>query len=136
MRDEQRVLIAASVLLLETAYADFECSDDEMSHVMETLREKFGISREYTEDLLEIARRERAQAIDLWQYANLINQQYSLEEKKELMAAAWRIIYIDGELEKHEDHFAHKLATLLRLSHSEMIEAKIKGRDQVGAGRH
>ena len=54
-----------------------------------------------------------------------------LGEKMEVMEAVWRIIHIDGQLEKHEDHFAHKLSNLLRLTHKELIDAKIKARQQL-----
>ncbi len=47
------------------------------------------------------------------------------------MEAVWRIILIDDHLEAHEDHFAHKLANLLRLNHIELINAKLRARKQI-----
>jgi uncharacterized tellurite resistance protein B-like protein len=47
------------------------------------------------------------------------------------MESVWGIILIDDHLEAHEDHFAHKLANLLRLSHSELIDAKLRARKQL-----
>jgi uncharacterized tellurite resistance protein B-like protein len=47
------------------------------------------------------------------------------------MESVWRVIHIDGRLEGHEDHFAHKLANLLRLTHKELIDAKISAREQL-----
>ncbi len=47
------------------------------------------------------------------------------------MESVWRIILLDDHLEAHEDHFVHKLANLLRLSHSELIEAKLRARKQL-----
>ena len=41
------------------------------------------------------------------------------------------VVHIDGKLESHEDHFAHKLANLLRLTHKELIDAKLKARTQL-----
>lgn len=38
----------------------------------------------------------------------------------------WRIACTDRELDKHEDYLVHKLAKLLRLSHKQLIEAKLK----------
>ena len=126
-----RTRIAASVVLLEAAHIDNECSDEELDHVMDTLKATFDLSHEYAEELVELAHEERTQAIDLWQFTNHINRHYSHDEKIEVMEAVWRIIHADGQLEKHEDYFAHKLAKLLRLTHREMIEAKIKARGQI-----
>ena len=125
-----RTKLAAAVILLEAAHADDDCTEGELSHVMETLQSTFTLSHEHTEALVELAHEERKQAFDLWQFTNHINQRYSKEEKIEVMEAVWRIIHSDGRLEAHEDNFAHKLANLLRLTHGEMIEAKIKARGQ------
>ena len=129
--NEERTRIAASVILLETAHADHECTDDELIHVIETLCADFDLSVKHAEELLELAHRERVQAVDLFEFTNHINNEFSREEKKAVLEAVWRIIYIDGLLEKHEDHFARKLTHLLRLSHKDMIDAKLKARQQM-----
>ena len=128
---EERTRIAAGVILLEAAYADHECTDDELNHVIETLRSDFNLSKKHAEDLLELAHRERSQAIDLFEFTNHINSEFSKEEKKAVLEAVWRIIHSDGQLEKHEDHFARKLTHLLRLTHKDMIDAKLKARKQI-----
>jgi len=128
---EEKTRIAASVILLEAAYADHECSDAELEHVIETLSSDFDLSRKHVEDMLELARRKRNQAVDLFEFTNHINNEFSHEEKKAVLEAVWRIIHIDGQLEKHEDHFARQLTHLLRLSHKEMIDAKLKAREQI-----
>jgi uncharacterized tellurite resistance protein B-like protein len=129
--NEERTRLAACVLLLETAHADNECTADEMSHVMDVMKNDFAISEEQAEELLELAHRERSQAVDLWQFTNQINQQFDRQEKMRMMEAVWRIIHADGQLDKHEDYFAHKLATLLQLRHKDLIAAKISARDRL-----
>jgi uncharacterized tellurite resistance protein B-like protein len=128
---EDRTRIAASVILLEAAHADHECTDEELDHVIKTLRSDFNLSRKHADDLIELAHRERNQAVDLFEFTNHINNEFSKDEKKAVLEAVWRIIHIDGQLEKHEDHFARKLTHLLRLSHKDMIDAKLKARKQM-----
>jgi len=125
---EDNIHLAAGVLLLETAHIDDECTAEEMAHVIATLRSDFGLSPAYAEELLALAGAERDKSLDLWQFTNQMNQHYSMEEKMALMEAVWRIIFADGRLEAHEDHFAHKLANLLRLTHKQLIEAKLRAR--------
>ncbi len=129
--NEEQTRIAACVLLLETAHSDNECTAEEISHVLEVMKNDFAISEEQAEELLELAHQERSQAVDLWQFTNLINQQFGRQEKMRLMEAVWRIIHADGQLEKHEDYFAHKLATLLRLKHKDLIAAKISSSEKM-----
>ncbi len=69
--------------------------------------------------------------MDLFSFTRYMNNNFSKEEKIEVMESVWRIIHIDGQLEAHEDHFAHKLANLLRLTHGELIDAKVKARTQL-----
>ena len=47
------------------------------------------------------------------------------------MESVWSILLIDEHLEAHEDHFAHKLANLLRLTHKELIDAKLAVRKKL-----
>ena len=129
--NKERTRIAASVILLEAAYADHECTDDELEHVVDSLSSDFDLSRKHVEELLELADRERTQAVDIFEFTNHINNEFSREEKIAVLEAVWRIIYVDGQLEKHEDHFVRKLTHLLRLSHKEMIDAKLKAREQI-----
>ena len=84
------------------------------------------MSDEYVVALLEASHEELKGRIDLWQFTNLINQNYSMEEKVRIIEAIWRVAYTDGKLDKHEDYLVHKLAKLLRLSHKQLIEAKVK----------
>ncbi len=130
---EQKLHIASCVLLLEAAHVDDQCDDDEMDQLIETLRSKYDLSPECVAELIELARAERKNAVDLWEFTNQMNQNYSIEEKIAVMEDVWRVIHIDGQLEKHEDYFAQKVANLLRLTHKQKIDAKLKAREQLAS---
>jgi uncharacterized tellurite resistance protein B-like protein len=123
--------IAAGVVLLEAAHIDNECSREEMEHIVATLKERFDLPDDSMGDLLDLARAEREQSIDLWQFTSHMNRHFSKEEKLAILEDVWRIILLDGKLDKHEDHFAHKLAGLFHLRPDEMIAAKLKAREQL-----
>ena len=38
----------------------------------------------------------------------------------------WTVVYVDGRLDMHEDHLMHKLSDLLRLSHVQLMDIKVK----------
>jgi len=125
--------IALCVLLLEAAHVDGECSSEEKEHLIFTLTTKYGIPRDDIDDFINSGEKKRNDSVDLFQFTRYINNNLEKQEKIEIMEAVWRIIHIDGHLEAHEDHFAHKLANLLRLTHKELIDAKIKARKQLVA---
>lgn len=125
---ELKKRIATCVLLLEAAHADNDCSPAEMAHVVDTIQKKFRLAPEYAAELIELANQERVNSVDLWQFTNYLNQQISKDEKLAMLEDVWRIIFTDGHLEMHEDHLAHKLANLLRLTHKELIDAKLRAK--------
>ncbi len=122
---------ALCVLLLETAHADGECSTEEKEQLISTLTKKFNISREEIDELVAGSYKQREDSVDIFRFTRYMNNNFTKEEKFEVMESVWRIILIDGRLEAHEDHLAHKLANLLRLTHKELIDCKIKARKQL-----
>ncbi|MDY7032697.1 MAG: TerB family tellurite resistance protein [Thermodesulfobacteriota bacterium] len=118
--------VATCALFLEMANIDGEFSDSERETIMSILKKDHGLSHEYISELINESKNELKQSIDLWKFTNLINQNYSTEEKVRIIEMVWKIVYIDGRLDKHEDYLVHKLARLLRLTHKQLIDAKIR----------
>ena len=60
--------------------------------------------------------------IDLWQFTSLINANYSIEEKIEIIETLWQIVYIAGKRDRYEHYLMNKLKTLPRLSNDQLID--------------
>jgi uncharacterized tellurite resistance protein B-like protein len=125
----ERIQVATCALLLEVANSDDEFSDIERDNIVQILEKDFELSDEYAKELMELSDKEREESIDLWQFTNLVNEHYSIEEKIKIIEMVWKVIYADGKLDKYEDHLAHKLSNLLKLTHKQLIDAKLKMRD-------
>jgi uncharacterized tellurite resistance protein B-like protein len=123
--------LALTVLLLEAAHADGDCSQKEKEHLIATLITNFGISSEEIETLLAERNKEDREYVSLFRYTRFINENFSEKQKIDIMESVWRIILLDDHLEAHEDHFAHKLANLLNLAHNQLIDAKLAARKQL-----
>jgi len=65
-------------------------------------------------------------SIDLWQFSKKINENYSIDEKIEIIESLWQIVFIDEKMDKHENYLMHKLSALLRLSHKQLMDAKLR----------
>lgn len=122
----ERIQIATCVILLEVARSDDEFSSIEKTTVAALLKKNFELSPDAVDELIEIASQKRDESVDLWQFTNLINKNYTKQDKIKIVEAVWKVIYADKKLDKYEDHFVHKLAKLLQLKHHELIEAKMK----------
>ena len=118
--------VAACALFVEMASIDETFTQAEMDTILSILKEKYGLSREHADALIAEADKARDESVDLWQFARRINENYSNEEKIEIIETLWRIVYVDGKMDKYEHYLMHKLATLLRLSHEQLIDAKLK----------
>ena len=118
--------IATCALLLEMANIDGKFSELEKESIVEVLKNDYQLSVEHASALMKAAEDELEKSIDLWQFAKLINQNYSTEEKIKVIETVWQVIYTDGILDKHEDYLVHKLAKLLRLSHKQLIDTKLR----------
>ena len=126
---QRSVPVAACALLLEMAHADSEFSQSERDNIITILQSNFDMTEDDAGELLNLANLERKESLDLWQFTNLINQNYSHEEKIRVAETLWRVIYTDGKVDKHEEYLMRKLTFLLDLQHQDMIEAKFKARD-------
>ena len=94
--------------------------------VVELLTEKYGLDAGHVDDLMTEANRELEESVDLWQFARVINDNFDKAGKEKLIERLWRIVYIDGKMEEHEHYLMNKLSNLLRLSHDQLIDAKLK----------
>lgn len=126
----ERIQVATCVILLEVAKSNDEFSRVEKTTVAAVLKKRFDLPDEAVGELLDIAKKNREDSVDLWEFTNLINEHYSKGEKREILEEAWRVIYADDKLDMYEDHFIHKLAKLLRLEHRDLIAAKLKIKDE------
>jgi len=124
--NRERIEVAVAVVLLEVAHADKNFEPLEKRLVEGMLQERFALEAAAAGELLTLAEQVRADSFDLQQFTSLINQNFDREEKLAVMETLWRIIYADGVLDKYEDALARQLASLLRLSHREAIDLKLK----------
>jgi len=122
----RRIQVATAVILLEVANSDEDFSESEKNSIVGILKDNFELSDEEVSELIAASDEERKGSVDMWHFANIINENYTETEKHSVMDNIWRVIYANGRLDKYEDHIVHKLATILHIPHKAMIDAKLK----------
>jgi uncharacterized tellurite resistance protein B-like protein len=123
---EHDVHIATCALFVEMARIDEKFTQTEVGTILAILREKYGLSQEHADALLAEADKELEESVDLWQFARLINENYSVDEKVEIIETLWQMVYVDGKMDQYEHYLMNKLKNLLRLSQDQLINAKLK----------
>lgn len=126
------IRLAACALLLELAHADDTFGEAERQHLESAVRRQFGLDAPEAERLLELAEEERSQAVDLWQFTNLIAESYSVGQKMVLAEIMWGVVYADGELAGKEDYLMRKICNLLRLEPGYLAEARKRVEESSG----
>ncbi len=118
------IRLAACALLLELAHADDEFTDEERAHLEGAIRHQFGLDQDQAASLMELAEKQRQEAVDLWTFTNLVAEHYSFGQKMVLAEAMWGLVYCDGELASREDYLMRKISGLLRLEPGYLMEAR------------
>jgi len=123
-RKEHGLQLATAALLFEMMRMDDKIDEQEKTLLTELIGQKFTLSSEETEELIQLAEQEAAQAVDYHSFTSLINTHYSAEEKIEIVEHLWQVAYADGHINKYEDHLVRKVAELIYVPHSAFIAAK------------
>ena len=123
---EHDIRVATCALFVEMARIDEKFTATEMETILSILKEKYGLSREHADALVAEADQELEKSVDLWQFAKLINENYSIDEKIEIIETLWHMVFVDGKMDAYEHYLMSKLKNLLRLSHDQLITAKLK----------
>lgn len=118
--------LAAIALLLEIGRADHEMADSERLSVLAAAARVFGLDEAASAALLAKAEQRVEASISLDEFTNVINQEWSVADKRACLVAMWQVALADGRLDRFEEFYLRKICDLLHLSHQDFIQAKLK----------
>ncbi len=124
-------MVLRAIVLLETALHDDEFALEERDAIKQLLADRYGLGENKVEDLLEFASSKLEKAADVYLFTRTLGRDMPNEERKELMTEIWQIIFADGRVDKHEEHFARKMQKMLRLDHPTWVEARQDARKRI-----
>jgi len=123
-RDGHDIDLAAAALLVEVARADHEQSGDEEAAMGELLATSLNLSEQEVEAILGRAGDAVEDATSLFEFTRLVNDHYSMDEKRDLVRSMWQVALADRNLDKYEEHIIRRVAELIYLPHPEFIQTK------------
>lgn len=129
IRHAQRLATAA--LLIEVSRADLEVKDEERAMVTESVARIFDLSPDETAELIRLAEEEVRSAVSLYQFTRLIDKDFSMDQKKQIVELLWRVAFADDEKDRYEEHLIRRIADLLHVSHDDFIQAKLRAQRSI-----
>ena len=123
--DKRSVRLAAAALLVETARADFNESDVEMSKLTHLLTTALELEAAEVRELVDAAQERVEDATSLYEFTRVINESCTLDRKLQLISAMWTVAYADGDIDKYEEHLIRNVADLIYVPHSNYIHCKL-----------
>ena len=124
--NQDKLQLAAAALLIELSKADYQQLPEEQHAIESALKNCFDLDPQQLTAIIDLAEEENAGATSLFQFTSLIKDNYSPEQRFELVKMLWQVAQADGEISKYEDHLIRKIADLIYLPHSEFIRAKLQ----------
>jgi len=121
---EQELQMATAVLLIEMIHMDDKIEPEELDMVFRLICDKFSLSPEDAGSLISLAEEQRDNATDYYQFTSLINKGFNYEQKLKLVECLWEVAFADGELDMYEEHMVRKIADLIHIPHSMLIQIK------------
>jgi len=122
--DVNPVEMAAAVLLIEMARADFEQEDLENQMILELLKECFLLNHEGANDLFLEAEKIADNSVSLHEFTRTLHETLNEEAKNEIIEMLWRLALVDDSLDRYEDYLVRKIADLLYVSNSIVLRIK------------
>jgi len=124
--------VATAALLVEIAKADGDFSDDERKRIIDLMKNDFDLDDECVNELLELSEQKVKDSVSIYEFSSVINENFTQQEKLDLIKNLWRIIYEDGKLDSHEDRLIKIIGSTLNLEHKSIIAAKIFVKQEMG----
>ena len=116
--------LTASVLAYELARSDGEITKDELSVLMseiQNIAEKVGKNKD---EILKIVEVYSANSVSFHEFVEDINENYSKQEKLDLLYFMWKMAYADDKLDVDEEKLIRRMANLIKIKDIEVLKLK------------
>lgn len=123
--ETRKLQIATCAIFIEMARSDDNCTEEERNEIVSIMQRTFNLEKEYADELIELTKAKVDKSISIYEFTGIINNNFSHDEKFELMKNLWRLIYTDQKLDKYEDQLVKRIGTMLHLEHKDVIAAKL-----------
>ena len=116
--------LTAAVLAYEVARSDGEISKEELSVLMleiENIANKVGRDKNEIWSIIDTYSKD---SVSFHEFIEDINENYSKDQKKDLLKTLWKTAFADGKLDVDEEKLVRRVADLIKIKDVEVLKLK------------
>ena len=125
-KEHTNIKNAAAILLLSIANADNIIEKSEIKIIKEIIQDFFSIDNEQSYSIIENAIIKFKKSTSYFEYAQILNENFSYQDKLDFVFCIFEVAHIDGELHFKEQHLIKQIASILNIEHHDLIKIKIE----------
>ena len=114
--DPREMQLAAAALMVEAATMDDDFDARERAAILGLVTERFGLSPEEGESLIETAAKRVAGSSQLFEFTRVVKRAFGYRERVELLEMLWEVAYSDAKLHHLEASLLRRVTGLLHVS--------------------
>ena len=125
----RRLQLASAVLMVSVVRADLESRQDEHRALERAVGRALDLHEEAAAVVVRVAEEALELGVSFGELLQQLARECSLEQKRQLVESLWRIAFADAELATHEEYLVRKIAGQLGLSTADLVETKVRARE-------
>jgi uncharacterized tellurite resistance protein B-like protein len=127
---DRRLQLAAAILMVSVVKADHKSRQDEHRVLDQALTRALDLSPEDAGVVVRAAEEAVERGESFAAALTRLDTGCTMEQKRSLVEALWRIAFADAELAGHEEYLVRKIAGKLGLRNADLIETKVRARER------
>ena len=120
--------LIACVLAYEVARSDGSISDDELNSLLKEIEKITENVDKNPDEILDLIKNYSENSVSFHEFISDINNDFTIEDKLELIHYLWDVAYADNVLDVNEERLIRRIADLINLKDLDVLRLKNKAK--------
>ena len=120
--------LVACVLAYEVARSDGSISDDELNSLLKEIEKITENVDKNPDEILDLIKNYSENSVSFHEFISDINNDFTREDKLELIHYLWDVAYADNVLDVNEERLIRRIADLINLKDLDVLRLKNKAK--------
>ena len=121
-KDESKVILNATSILLKVAEADQTITIDEIKLTKEIIYDFFDVNPDKMDSIIKKAKEANQASTDLFESGSVLNDYFSIQDKIDFILSIYEVAYIDNNFDFLERHVITQILNIFNLDKNKIKE--------------